>query len=212
MKIKTDGILFDIDGTLWDSVPGVTDAWNQEIRRQGYSYHLTVDMMRPLFGQKADRFGDVLFSDLSEEARHKLAYDCAYSQVGSLKENRKAVVYEGVRETMRQLAEIYPLYIVTNADERYVELFKEYAGINPYIQDYECDRGIQHTKADNIRLIIERHALQHPVYVGDTSLDQQSSKEAGASFIWASYGLEAGVDSEWSIRSIRELPDKLERI
>ena len=207
--MKTDGIIFDIDGTLWNAVPGVTAAWNEEIERQGYSYHLTVEMMQPLFGQKANTFGDVLFSDLPAEDRHRLAYDCAYSQVESLRHNGKSIVYDGVKETLDRLAEHYPLYIVTNADERYVELLKDYAKIRPYITDYECDRGINHTKADNIRLIIERNGLKTPIYVGDTSLDQNSAQEAGAIFIWASYGFGVNIKSNYSISSIKDLPNIL---
>ena len=43
-------------------------------------------------------------------------------------------------------------------------------------------------KADNIKLIVERHGLKTPVYVGDIQGDADSSAQAGVEFIHAAYG------------------------
>ena len=34
--IKTDGVIFDVDGTLWDSTDVVKDAWNKAFTDSGY--------------------------------------------------------------------------------------------------------------------------------------------------------------------------------
>lgn len=209
---KIDGIILDIDGTLWNSVPGLTQAWQEEIERQGYPYKLSVEIMQPLFGQRADTFGDVLFSDLPEEERHRLAWDCARAQNDGIRRNRLAKVYPGVKETLEKLREEYPLFIVTNAALPYAELVMEYADIEACIKDYDGDRGDGCKKADNIRLISKKYGLENPVYVGDTVLDQKSALEAGALFIWASYGLGENVISDLKIDRITELPDLLMKL
>jgi len=44
------------------------------------------------------------------------------------------------------------------------------------------------TKSENIKLVMERSSLEHPVYVGDTLGDQQAAKGAGVPFVYATYG------------------------
>ena len=35
MEMRVDGIIFDVDGTLWDSTEIVAGAWNQAIIEEG---------------------------------------------------------------------------------------------------------------------------------------------------------------------------------
>ena len=44
------------------------------------------------------------------------------------------------------------------------------------------------SKAENIKMIVDKHNLKTPVYVGDTPKDLQSALEANVEFIYASYG------------------------
>ena len=34
IKMKTDGVIFDLDGTLWDATEGITAVWNEILRRE----------------------------------------------------------------------------------------------------------------------------------------------------------------------------------
>ena len=35
--MKKQGIIFDMDGTLWDSAANVAESWNEAIRQDGSS-------------------------------------------------------------------------------------------------------------------------------------------------------------------------------
>ena len=63
------------------------------------------------------------------------------------------------------------------------------------------------SKAENIKLVMERNGLENPVYIGDTDLDGKSSREAGISFIHAAYGFGTTDDCDASISSVSELID-----
>ena len=43
---RYDGIIFDVDGTIWDSTPTVTEAWNRALSEAGYSERVTA-MSKP---------------------------------------------------------------------------------------------------------------------------------------------------------------------
>ena len=50
--MKTDGIILDIDGTLWDSTPIVAKAWNEVIaQRKDVPVRLTAKQLTGLFGR-----------------------------------------------------------------------------------------------------------------------------------------------------------------
>ena len=47
-----DGIIFDVDGTLWDSTEAVARSWNQAIEENtDFSLSLTADWLKSLFGK-----------------------------------------------------------------------------------------------------------------------------------------------------------------
>ena len=41
--MKFDSIIFDLDGTLWDSTKNVTISWNDTFEKMGLSYRITPD-------------------------------------------------------------------------------------------------------------------------------------------------------------------------
>ena len=50
-----DGIIFDVDGTLWDSTEAVARSWNQAIdENTDFSLSLTADGLKSLFGKTMD--------------------------------------------------------------------------------------------------------------------------------------------------------------
>jgi len=82
------------------------------------------------------------------------------------------------------------------------------------IEDWECTGRTGKCKADNIREVIRRNHLLHPVYVGDTVSDKTGAAGAGIPFIYAKYGFgESGgrgrvTEYDDSVDCIRELLDR----
>ena len=60
--MKTDGIILDIDGTLWDSTPIVAKAWNEVIaQRKDVPVRLTAKQLTGLFGRTLEVIADMVF-------------------------------------------------------------------------------------------------------------------------------------------------------
>ena len=69
-------------------------------------------------------------------------------------------------------------------------------------------KKIRH-KGYNIKLIMKRNTIDQAFYVGDTEGDEEASRFAGISFIYASYGFGKAKYPDMIINSIEELPKVL---
>ncbi|MGN1032958.1 MAG: HAD family hydrolase, partial [Intestinibacter sp.] len=76
-----------------------------------------------------------------------------------------------------------------------------------YFIDHECPKIAETVKSDNIKLIVERNNLKHPVYVGDTQGDANATKDAGLEFVFASYRFGNVEEYQYKIEKIEDLLD-----
>ena len=72
-----DSIIFDVDGTLWDSTDSVARSWNLAIQENS-SLDLTIteNALQQVFGKTMTEIADTLFSRLPEKERMKLLEVC----------------------------------------------------------------------------------------------------------------------------------------
>lgn len=178
-----------MDGTLWDSTPIVAEAWTRAIKDgDGGEIPVTADMLKGLFGRTMTVIADLLLPHLEPEKRYGILDICCKYEHQALEENPCNICYPGVKETIRALSEKVPVFIVSNCQSGYIELFLEKTGLGHCVRDTECFGNTGKCKGDNIRLLMERNGLVSPVYVGDTQGDCDASKEAGIPFVFADYG------------------------
>ncbi len=205
-----DGILFDLDGTLWDAVPEVTESWNQTLAREGVERRLTVEELRPCMGLLLSDIGAKLLPGVPPERREELISLCCTDENDYLARHG-AALYPGEKEALSALSETYPLFVVSNCQSGYIEAFYQGAGLGKYFTDFESAGNTGLTKAENIALVVKRHGLKKPVYVGDTALDCASAQAAGVPFIHAAYGF-GTVENAPAIHALGELAELLEKL
>ena len=184
-----DGLIFDVDGTIWDTTAVVAEAWNHAFDKFFPQVpHVTADILKGQFGKPMDVIADNLFPLLSQDEKKHLMKKCCEYEQAALLENQKNITYDGVLQTIRKLSAMLPLFIVSNCQSGYIELVMKKNEITDFIKDFECFGNTGLSKDKNIRLIAERNNLKNPVYVGDTQGDYEACKKAGVPFIWAAYG------------------------
>ena len=189
------GVIFDMDGTVWDSSEGVAKAWTVKIHEAGYTDRfVTKEDIQSVMGKPMDVIADTLFTYTAKgPERDALRSSCENYENEYLTENG-GILYEGILETWAKLKEMgYHVYIVSNCQAGYIESFLTYYKI-PYgtpddlVEDIECYGNNFLQKDENIRLIAERNGLAAACYVGDIQSDYDATVKAGFPFIHAKYG------------------------
>ncbi len=203
---KYDGIILDIDGTIWNTTGLVAMAWNGAIKKLGLDLPpVTAQILQREFGSTMDVIASDLWPDMDEEKRRALLEECCSLEQIALGENTLDLTYPGVVETIRRLSSEHNFYIVSNCHEGYIELVMEKTGIRPYIKDWESFGRTGKGKCENLMYLVQRNQLTAPVYVGDTQGDKDACEQAGIPFIWAAYGFGKVEDAFDSIEKFSDL-------
>ncbi|MDX5435620.1 MAG: HAD family hydrolase [Pontibacter sp.] len=183
-----DSLIFDLDGTLWDSTQTIADAWNAAITSLEFmDQQVCREDIRRTAGMPYNAIYDKLFPELNTEQRQQLQQHAGKLELEYLK-RQGGEAYPQLQETLDVLQQKYSLFIVSNCQSGYIETFLQFLDLHPYFKDIAC-YGDQHLpKSENIRAIVQRNKLQRPVYIGDTQGDYDASVQADVPFILASYG------------------------
>ena len=198
-------VIFDLDGTLWDSSVQVIEAWNSIIKKYPETKAVvTPEKMATYMGKVLEEISAMLFEDISKDRGLEIMTECSDYELEYLKDH-SGVPYEDLEETLKALP--YPLFIVSNCQRGYIETFLECCGLGKYFKDFECSGNTGNPKGENILEIIRRNDIKNAVYVGDTQGDCNASQVAGIPFIFAEYGFGNADRFDRKIKSIKELAE-----
>ena len=199
-----DGIIFDIDGTLWNATPSIRESWRLYALGHGMPFDKNLEEFKACMGKPMDAFAEAVFGKLTEEQLRTdipamLQFENEYLAT------HPGDIYPGVQETIRALSEKLTVTIVSNCQAGYIETFIRAAGLDDYVKDWESFGATGLQKADNIRLVVERNGFAHPVYVGDIQADADAAHRAGVPIIHAAYGFGTISDADGRIHAFPEL-------
>ena len=184
-----ESLIFDIDGTLWDSRALVAEGYNIQLKAEGLDHLcVTAEDLKPLFGKVMTEIADVILAAIPQERRYGLMERCMATENKYLEENPCHIGYPGVQETIEKLSKTYRLFIVSNSQCGYPELCMEKLGLTPYIEGHMCFGDTGTSKGKTIRTLMKKHNITSCAYVGDTQGDYEATVEAEVPFIWCAYG------------------------
>ncbi len=205
-------VIFDLDGTMWDSSLEVAAAYNLSLEKQGLDLRFTVGDIRAAMGKTMVEIAHMYFDSIDRENAEKIMEKCIEEENLYLTDH-SGKVYDGLEDTLIRLKNSgWKIICVSNCQKGYIEAFYQSTGLGKYFSDKICwgDTGL--LKAGNISLAVSRNIIGKAVYVGDTLGDYDSSREAGVLFIHSAYGYGTVPEGTPAIGSLRELPDALEKI
>ena len=200
-------IIFDLDGTLWDTADATYKIVNDYLKKNGYPYEVSRDVIVKNMGFEFDVCAERYFPKL-EKKDALLLLEKIYEWEGQLLNQGLVIgkVFPGVTETIIKLAKKYNICIVSNcSDDFYIDSFIKTADVSKYILEYVAASNFFISKAEAIRKLMEKYQTPKAIYVGDTLKDQVSAVDAGCTFVYVKYGFGDDVVSKYSIHDISEL-------
>lgn len=205
-----DGIIFDVDGTIWDSTDICAYSWNKAVNgHTDIKASLTGEDLKPQFGKPMEEIFNNLFGEQSEDVVKIVAEKCCEYEDKALHalttEEAEKLCFDGVTDTMRSLAKKKKLFIVSNCQKGYIEVLIEKLNLKDVVSDHLCYGDTGTSKGQTILKLMKRNGLENPIYVGDTQGDFEACKEAGIPFVFAAYGFGNSEGFYKKIESMKDL-------
>ena len=184
---KPDSLIFDMDGTLWDAVDTYANSWNLVFEKLAIKRIIGRNDLMQLMGMEGKKLTKVLMPDFDDDKAQGIYMDVNETRRQILPTSG-GVMYSGVTEGIKQLATKYKLFILSNCAIGIIPLFISWASIEDDITDSMAYGQNNMPKHHNMQLLIDKHQLKEPVYIGDTNGDAEQTRMAGIPFIFVSYG------------------------
>lgn len=209
--MKKQGILFDLDGTLWEVIDATYESANEVIKKHNLK-EISKEIVCSTFGLNRTDSAKSYFPYLGTEEAEEILDEISDVNIKRLKEYG-GNVYKNVDETIKKLYENYDIFIVSNTGHsEYIKAFLTSSGLEKYFKDYLAASELKLSKSAAIKKVIKEYELEKYVYVGDTIKDLEASNEAKVPFIQAKYGFGKDLNTKYYINSIEELPNVIENV
>ena len=203
-------LIFDIDGTLWDSRAIVAEGYNDYLREIGRpDLQVDAEYLKTLFGKTMTEIADIMLCSIPQPRRYDVMLGCMDREDEFLHQDPCDIAFPGVKETLEKLKESYRLFIVSNAQCGYPELMMDKLGIRHLMEGWMCFGDTNLPKGDTIRILMERHGITDAVYIGDTQGDLEASRRAGIPFIFCTFGFGTPESYDAKIDAFTDLPELL---
>ena len=200
-------VIFDMDGTLWDSVDEIVESWNKTCPQM----HIRREQLIGLMGKTMDCFARELLPQYEMDQAMEIIHACErdeneyLSRVG-------AKLYGDIRKVFESLRDMgYEIGIVSNCQAGYIEVFLEYYHLGDLVADIECYGNTEQPKGVNLKALIERNQYEKYYYLGDTQGDYNACQVAEVPFLFAAYGF-GTVDADVpQVESLELLPEVIKK-
>ena len=170
------GILFDLDGTLLNTLEDLTDATNYALGRFGFPARTLAEVRRAVGNGAANQIRKSLPEGTPEEMVQQVlaVYKPYYTDHCQIKTRP----YEGIIEVLEILKQKYPVAIVSNKPDNAVKILcKQYFdGVFALGESSSCPRK---PSPDMVKIAMEALGAQRCIYVGDSEVDVLTAENAG---------------------------------
>ena len=208
------GILFDLDGTLLDTLEDLLDATNYALGVHGYPAR-TLGELRTFVGNGAYNQMRLSVPEGTPPEQIQAVLD-TYKPYYTKNCQNKTAPYAGVREVLASLGEKYPLAIVSNKPDAAVkDLCRLYfPGIYALGETVDLPRK---PAPDMVRAGMKAIGADRCVYVGDSEVDVLTARNAGVPCLCVTWGfrdedvLEAAGGVHFC-RTREEMEEKIEEL
>ena len=186
MCIAVKCVIFDLDGTLLDTSPGILESVQYATETLGYPELLTEQLLSFIGPPLPDSFIRCYGCDRAE-AEHLTAVYREHYREGAL---LNATPYEGIYALCQELKKHGTrLSVATSKPQFFAQQILTSFGFDRYLDEiHGADFEGKLSKTDLIRLCVGEDAPAECLMVGDTEHDAKGAQAAGVPFLAVSYG------------------------
>lgn len=203
--MKFDSIGFDLDGTLWNPLEAITQAWAETAEKFNLRKPDENDIAGVLGLNQVDLMNK-LYPDLDAKAQI-VFFEEAVILCDKILAEKGGILFDGLRETLTELKKHFKLYIVSNCQDGYIETFLKVHNLEEFFCDSEHPDKRCLPKGMNLKILLERNGFKNSIFVGDTIGDAKAAEFADIPFVYASYGFGNVENPDYKITAFPEIID-----
>jgi phosphoglycolate phosphatase len=182
-------VLFDLDGTIIDSYPGIQKAFDNAFYRV-YNVKNTKSI-KPLIGPPINK----ILVNCNGETNPDIIdrFVGCFKEFYDSEDLKLSVLYDGMQDLLDELIRRdIKMFVVTNKRERPTKLIIQYLKLERYFCDFYCsdNKGSYPSKELLVHNLLknERVDATESILVGDTVQDKTAALLNDISFVYAAYG------------------------
>ncbi len=203
-----DAIVFDIDGTLWNACSASAKGWNAGLAKLGIDKQVSPEHIERVAGYPFETCVDLILPGIRVD--HSNVLDTLNRGEIDAVKTAGGEFYPGVIEGIQKLSCSHRIFLVSNCQDWYMDLFLSFSGFAALLTGYDCHGISGKPKNEMLRKIKLEFSLQNPVYVGDTEGDELAANQAGMEFIHVTYGFGTSTGNALKFNSFSALQDYFE--
>ena len=204
------GLLFDLDGTLLNTLEDLKDATNYALRFYGFPEKTLEETRRVVGNGAANQIRKSLPAGIPEETVQKVLkfykeYYASHCQI-------KTAPYGGIPQVMESLKKTYPVAIVSNKPDPAVKtLCRQYFGDTYALgESGDCPRK---PAPEMVKKGMAAIGAESCIYIGDSEVDILTAQNAGVPCISVLWGFrDRRILEEKGGRWFCERPEDLPRV
>ena len=214
--MKYDSVIFDLDGTLLDTIEDLSDSMNYALAAHNMKTR-TLSEIRAFVGNGMLNLAKKAVPEGTDEEALSSVLKTFMERYKEHSQD-KTKPYDGIIPLLTSLKERgIPTAVVSNKADYAVQLLMpKYFGDLIDVAIGELSGVARKPEPDTVRLATERMGVKNPVYVGDSEVDVLTAKNAGIDGIFVTWGFRskeeltaAGAFEESIVNCAAELEERL---
>ena len=213
--MKLEALIFDLDGTILETLPDIVDAVNKALEECGYSSRFDIESGKTLLGHGALYMAKKAFASTNGKEEDFERFFKTMGKYYQLYKGRNTIPFKGLPEILNKIKDKgIKIFVASNKPDHLLqEIMDKTYGPGFFIKQVGQKPGYP-VKPDPILLneIVNEFGLnkENCLYVGDSSVDIEFAHNACIKSVLCKYGYDNYTDelvakSEYSIDTVNEL-------